>query len=603
MNFLKRILCMLLVVFMMFPLVACSSLDEEDDDDDRRSSASDDSDDNKFGIEIGNKENGNEDDDGDDNDDDNDDEHVKIEFETIPDGAYLQNKTAIVSYNIHGYGDSWLRKCAEEFNKMYAAEGYNIQLNISYSNENNALLEIGKGAAMNDVDLYLGASNLERLLEASDRVMRGQGACLVDLTDVVWNTPAIGLDKREESQTIAERFLLDEEYLYYDGNKSEFHGGIFCLPLGMSSCGIVLNPSVTEKYGYGLENLPKTTDEFNAMCDKIAETSASTGVYAYAWPGGNASGYITYLFFEYFAQYSGKEGFMNFVKTVPFEGATVQDIKRDGWKVYEDKGILEGFKAMEPIMKPKYSPADSVYMTHLEAQCEVLDGNAAFVINGDWVLNEMEKQYYNEASQCIMMNTPILSVIGTECGITDAELSKAVGMIDEGKTNAQIIAAIPGLDNTETQRIRDARNIWGRGESAIRTGCAIPAYSDAKDVAVLFLRFLCSEDAAQIIRDEAYMLTAYSCQSYASKGNTRYMDSVVANINPGYGESISMDASLSIVRANSGMLYFNHPMLIQPVTFKNMIMDTSGEMTAEKMYENEKAFAKSQWSIWAAYVK
>lgn len=527
----------------------------------------------------------------------------KVEYETDASGNVIQHKTAIVSYNSSGYGDTWLRKCAEEFNKMYAEEGYTIELQISYSNESNAQLEIGKGGEKNDVDLYIGAGNLESLLDASDKTMRGKGAVLVDLTEDVWNKPAIGLNKQEETKLIKDRFLLDEEYLYYDGVKTEYHGGIYCLPTGLSSCGIILNPKVTEKYGYGLDNLPRTTDEFNAMCEKIAATSAETGVYAYAWPGGNASGYITYLFFEYFAQYSGKEAFMNFVKTEPYTDATLEDIKNDGWKVYEDQGILEGFKAMEPIMDPKFSPAGSASMTHLEAQHEVLVGNAAFIMNGDWVLNEMEEQYYDEASQCVMMNTPVLSVIGVECGITDAELSQAVGMIDEGKSNADIIAAIPGLDDAEAQRIRDARNIYGRGESTIRSGCAIPAYANGKDVAILFLRFLCSEDACQIVRDEAYHISAFSCESYASKGNTVYMDSVVANINPGYGESISMDASLSIVRANSGMLYFNHPMNVQPVTFKNMIMDTTGEMTAEKMFENEKAYAKSQWSVWAAYIE
>lgn len=526
----------------------------------------------------------------------------KVAYETDAQGGVIQNKTAIVSYNSSGYGDTWLRKCAEEFNKMYAEEGYKIELDISYSNESNAKLEIGKGGEKNDVDLYIGASGLESLLDASNKTMRGKGAVLVDLTDVVWNKPAIGADKQEEEKTIAERFLLDEEYLYYDGAKEEFHGGIYVLPTGIGSCGIILNPKVTEKYGYGLDNLPRTTDEFNQMCEVIAAKTAETNVYAYAWPGGNASGYITYLFFEYFAQYSGKEAFMNFVKTTPFTGATIEDIKNDGWKVYEDKGILEGFKAMEPIMEPRFSPAGSASMTHLEAQHEVLVGNAAFIMNGDWVLNEMEDQYYEEASQCIMMNTPVLSVIGVECGITDAELSDAVGMIDEGKTNAEIIAAIPGLDETETQRIRDARNIYGRGESAIRSGCAIPAYANGKDVAILFLRYMCSEDACQIIRDEAFHISAFACESYASKGNTPYMDSVVANINPGHGQTISMDASISIVRANSGMLYFNHPMNIQPTTFKNMILDTTGEMTAEKMYENEKAYAKSQWSTWAAYI-
>ena len=250
--------------------------------------------------------------------------------ETNPQGGFAQINKAIVAYNSSGYGDSWLREMARVFNEMYAEEGYEIELQISYGNESNAQLEIGKGADKNDVDMYLGAGNLEKLLDASNKTMRGQGAVLVDLKDEVWNKPAIGSDKQEESKTVAERFLLDEEYLYYDGVKEEFHGGIYCLPTSMASCGIVLNPSVTEKYGYGLDNLPKTTDEFNAMCTKIMETSAETGVYAYAWPGGNASGYITYLFFEYFAQYSGKEAFMNFVKTEPYTGATVEEIAADG---------------------------------------------------------------------------------------------------------------------------------------------------------------------------------------------------------------------------------------------------------------------------------
>ena len=80
------------------------------------------------------------------------------------------------------------------------------------------------------------------------------------------------------------------------------------------------------------------------------------------------------------------------------------------------------------------------------------------------------------------------------------------------------------------------------------------------------------------------------------------MESVLANQDPGDGIYVGMDSSLSIVRSNSGMLYFNHPNLIQPATFRNMILDTTGELTAEKMYEMEKEYAKQNWSTWAAYI-
>ncbi len=521
--------------------------------------------------------------------------------------AAVQNKTAIVAYNSVGYGHEWLETLAAEFNEMYAEEGYKIQLKVSpdMAYGNQPQLEIGKGPDRNDVDMYLDAANLEKLLDASNKTMRGKGAVLVDLTDKVWNQPAITLGKQEETKLIKDRFLLDDTNLYYTGIKEEFHGGLYVLPTGMElwSAGIIINPAVLEQYGYTEDNLPKTTDEFNAMCEKIAEKTPETGVYAYSWPGANASGFLAYLFFEYFAQYSGSENFLNFCMTRPHTDATREEIISDGWKVYEDRGILEGLRAMEPIMKPKFSPNGSASMNHMEAQHEMLVGNAAFMIGGDWLFWQMQDEYYEEASQCLMLNTPVLSVIGTECGITDAQLSQAVGMVDEDKTNAEIMAAIPGLDEAETERIRHARHIYGGGEISLRSGMCIPAYSDAVDVAVLFARFMCSEHAMEVIRNQGLKYNCYETSDYDMEIETPYMKSVLANLDPGDGIYVGMDPSLSLIRSNSGMLYFNHPLNIQPVTFKNMIMDTTGQMTAEKMFEAEKEYAKTQWSVWAAYVK
>lgn len=508
-----------------------------------------------------------------------------------------QSKTCKISYYSSGYGHSWLEKAADTFMQIYAEEGYQIELDIRLTAGAGAELEIPLGAEKNDVDLYISAGGMEKVLDASNKTMRGEGAVLVDLADTVFHLPAIGTNKLEEEMTIAQRYFLDEEYLYYNGALEEFHGGIYSIPTSVGSCGIVVNPSVLEQYGYSFDDLPRTTDEFNAMCLKIAESSAETGVYAYAWPGGNASGYISYLFYEYFAQYSGKEAFMNFVKTMPESG----DVLIDGWMVYEDKGILEALKAMEPIMKPEFSPPGSVGMTHIEAQDQVLTGKAAFIMNGDWFLNEMETLYFEEASQCIMLNTPVLSVIGTECGVTDVELSQAVQMIDEEKTDSEILSLITELDEAEVQRIREARNIYGCGDKTVRGGACIPAYADGKDVAILFLRFLFSEDGCKIVRDEAFSLMGFTCEDYSSSGNTRYMDSVVANIAPGQGQYISMDAGLSVVRATSGMLPFNHPAFVAPQTFRSMISDTTGLLTAEYIYESERDYVRSNWAQWTAY--
>ena len=132
---------------------------------------------------------------------------------------------------------------------------------------------------------------------------------------------------------------------------------------------------------------------------------------------------------------------------------------------------------------------------------------------------------------------------------------------------------------------------------------AIPAYADGRDVAILFARFMCSEDALKVIRNEGYKINCYECESYDFEQETPYMQSVLANMNLGEGLYISMDNSLSILRSNSNMLCFNHPTTGYPYTFKNMIMDTTGTMTAQNLYDLEKEYAKQYWSTWAAYIE
>ena len=61
--------------------------------------------------------------------------------------------------------------------------------------------------------------------------------------------------------------------------------------------------------------------------------------------------------------------------------------------------------------------------------------------------------------------------------------------------------------------------------------------------------------------------------------------------------------SLRIILKSKNMLCFNHPTTGYPYTFKNMIMDTTGTMTAQNLYELEKEYAKQYWSTWTAYIE
>ncbi len=503
-------------------------------------------------------------------------------------------KKLVIKFFKGGYGDEWLYAMADAFEEAYKDEGYEVEIEVKASGGSTvAEQELKLGPEKNDVDLYFASSvSTHNVLNYSKKVMRDETTPLLEPLNDIYNAPAVGADKQPESKTIAERtFAGFEDSYLYKGTNEAWQGKIFNLSEFASSTGLFVNTKVLEKYGV---SVPNTTDEFAAAVKTISQKGAADGVYPFTWAGNNAPGYWYYLWYNWFAQYSGVEAFNNWVATMPESG----DVKNDGWQVYEDRGILEAFKAMEPLMELDYSADGAVNFTHTEAQHYLMVGEAAFMVTGDWLLSEMKKDYMQEASTDVqMVKTPVASVIGTELGISDAQLSQAVSMIDSGKSNTELIAAVPGLQEAGAQRIRDARGIYTSIGSELQV--MIPAYSDAKEVAKKFIQFLYSEDGCRIVRDNAYALVPVTCDSYEVSEPTVFLESVVKTFDNGNAVAISMNNNKSVVRSTSGMLEFNYSSYCLPNTFKSMMMDKS--ITAQYIYETELAYVKSNWANWVAY--
>ena len=184
------------------------------------------------------------------------------------------SKTAYVRYYSAGYGSAWLEALAEKFNEIYADEGYKFKLDIQPgTNFSAANEELKLGAERNDVDMYftnrVGVANV---LEFSENVMHGKGPLLEPLEDI-FNAPAIGADKQEEDKTIAERmFAGAENSMYLNSPGSEWDGQMFCLPYNVGCNGIIMNPTVLEKYNL---EIPKTTDELLNVVKTIQEKGSA----------------------------------------------------------------------------------------------------------------------------------------------------------------------------------------------------------------------------------------------------------------------------------------------------------------------------------------
>ena len=79
-------------------------------------------------------------------------------------------------------------------------------------------------------------------------------------------------------------------------------------------------------------------------------------------------------------------------------------------------------------------------------------------------------------------------------------------------TNEEIMAAIPGLDETETERIRHARNIYGGGEISLRSGMCIPAYC-------IYGRYYQTVVCRYGADNRIFLNGELSCCAYRSAGN------------------------------------------------------------------------------------
>ncbi|MCQ3035665.1 MAG: extracellular solute-binding protein [Bacilli bacterium] len=494
-----------------------------------------------------------------------------------------------------GYGTDWLHAAADEFQKA------NPDVKFDFVEESSGVTEAAGQEIMvpknNQIDLYfLTGIDMYDCIERSQTILRTKDKTILEPLNDILDSKAIDKDGKEESETIRSRMFDGYiESSSYNGDLVKWQDNVYKLPWADATTGLFCNPSVLARYG--LEK-PLTTDELVNCVTTIASHTAADKVYPYSWAGQNAPGYWSYLFETWFAQYSGKKAFDNFMKCDAGDG----DIKRNGYKVYQDQGILKGLEAMYQILDLKYSSNGSASKSHMEAQNEFITGKSAFMVDGDWLLCEMSRDYFDQAKDIEMVRTPILSSIGTELGITDAQLHTLVEMIDEGKSNDEIGVALTMLTSTQIERVRAARSVHdgiGVGHDIV-----IPSYSDAKDAAKRFVRFLYSNDGCRIFRNKAYANMPLSYTPDAADANTNFQQSVDKLYSYEKPAMVSGSVKLNNIRSAAQIFMFNYTAWVHPNTYKSIMIDKNGDkkLSAQYIFEKEAEYVEKSWSKYMTYV-
>lgn len=493
-----------------------------------------------------------------------------------------------------GFGTDWLHEIGNKFAEKFPGKSIKI-VEESPSVPSKVANEI-QNPKNNNIDLYFDSgANLTDIIGKSQSVLRSDTETLLEPLDDVFNSKALSSEGKEEGETIKARMFEGyEETSSYHGKITKWQNKIYKLPWADAATGVFMNRAILNKYNL---EAPITSNDFKNVIETIASHTSTDHIYPYAWAGNNAPGYWSYLFSTWFAQYSGVENFKNFMKLDPTGEGNMTTIKDRGFQVYQDQGILKALDGMHDILNINYSPNGSASDTHIKAQTKFATGECAFMIDGDWLLNEMKKNYFDQIKEIEMIKTPVLSSIieRPECATIadDAELKALVKSIDAGSK------ALSGdgfdVDQTAFNKVYEARSIHNC--IGINHDMIIPSYADAKETAKLFIRFMYSNEGCRIFRNKAYANLPLKYTTEAGDADNPFIRSVDAINNSDKVYIISGEAKLNDNRQRAGILLFNKTDFAHPNTFAIMMQDPA-KWTAERIFNDEYEFVQSKWSSW-----
>lgn len=370
-----------------------------------------------------------------------------------------------IAYWNSGLGTEWLDKLIEAFEAKHPE--YNV-----YYNESASMTAVDAAYGLEDtdtVDLYMGLKQYDtRYLES--------------LNDVL-DTTVEG-----KAKTIKEKF--DASYLALE----ELDGNYYNLTYGGGLLGFVYNMDLFEQAG--ITQLPRTTDELALVCETLNDNGIKPLCHY------KVSGYYSYMSEVWYSQYEGMDYYIN-----TFYGNPTKDTmtKKDG--------RYENFKVYEQILTPENVLQGSNSESHVSMQTKFLAGQCAMMVNGSWLSNEMKNS--GGIENFAMMRQPVISAITDKLTTvkSESELRKLITAIDSVDDGSATLDSYKDGENYDVGGIKVSAKDWDYVYAARNTlaanyageGCYIPTYSNAKDGAKEFLKFMYSDEGYKLYTDTLHL--------------------------------------------------------------------------------------------------
>lgn len=385
--------------------------------------------------------------------------------DTAGKGGSSKTDIEIVVWN-SGLGTKWLDAMIEGFKEVHPE--YNVYYN-AFADDTSVKAAFGY-PEQDTVDLYFSTKVYDKV------------EYIEPLNDFLSKTA------EGDKKPLIEKF--NEAYLAQEKDKE---GNIHQITYGGGALGIVYNKALFDQAG--ITELPRTTDELVKVCNKLSAKKITPFCHF------KAGGYWHFIFDNWYGQYEGAEDYRKFFSEPTKDSLLKQD------------GRYEILKVAERILSEKYVLTGSNSSDHTVIQTSFLKGNAAMMVNGSWLENEMAAS--GEAKGFHTMKLPVMSAITDKLqGVKkESQLRDVIDAVDAVTDGKADIATYKQGDNyvvngntvsaADWDYIFKARNTVPEnyaGHSAF-----VPTYSNAKEGVYKFLEFMYSDAGYKIYTDTTHI--------------------------------------------------------------------------------------------------
>lgn len=381
--------------------------------------------------------------------------------------------TVQIRYWNSGLGTEWLDAVIAAFEEKYPE--YKVE--YSPSADPQAVKAPFGNEKTDETDLYM--ANTEMDFEYTESL------------DDVLDSKVEG-----ESKTIREKF--DDAYL---ANEVAKDGKIYELTYGGGAIGFVYNTDLFEEAG--INTLPRTTNELINACDSLLEADIVPLCHF------QTGSYWSHMAEAWTMQYDGADYFVN-----NFWGCTDKNGNSPSMDVFTTKdGRFETLEVMEKLITSDYVLSGSNTYEITVMQTKLLQGECAMMVTGSWVANEMKSA--GEMTNFSVMKTPVISSIidKLQTVTNETALRKVISAVDEVTDGKVQLSNYQDGDNYKVDDISVSAEDWDKiykARNTVSTNFSgetlfIPTYSNAKDAAKEFLKFLYSDEGQKIYADVLHL--------------------------------------------------------------------------------------------------